>query len=68
VDRLIDKAGAEDDEPARLAEMRQAFLLEKQDIGNIPLHQQPLTWAARKGIEMHQAPDNSFRLYLVTVP
>ena len=68
VDRLIDKAGAEEDETARLAEMRAAFLAEKEDIGNIPLHQQPLTWAARKGIAMHQAPDNSFRLYLVTVP
>ncbi len=47
--------------------MHEAFRLEKADIGNIPLHQQPLTWASRKGIDMRQAPDNSFRLYLVRV-
>ena len=68
VDELIDKAASESSEPARLAEMREAFKLEKDNIGNIPLFQQPLTWASRKGIEMHQAPDNSFRLYLVRVP
>ena len=68
VDRLIDQAASESSEPARLAEMRQAFKLEKDDIGDIPLFQQPLTWASRKGIAMHQAPDNSFRLYLVQVP
>ena len=67
VDGLIEQAGAESDEPARLREMRDAFKLEKEDIGNIPLFQQPLTWASRKGIDMHQAPDNSFRLYLVKV-
>ena len=68
VDRLIDAAAAEPDEAARLREMRDAFKGEKDDIGSIPLHQQPLTWAARTGIDMHQAPDNSFRLYLVRVP
>ena len=64
VDGLIEQAAAESDEPARLREMRDAFKLEKEDIGSIPLFQQPLTWASRKGIDMHQAPDNSFRLYL----
>ncbi len=68
VDRLIDQAASEGDETARLAEMRDAFAREKADIGNIPLFQQPLTWASRKGIDLHQAPDNSFRLYLVMVP
>jgi peptide/nickel transport system substrate-binding protein len=67
LDRLIERVAEEADEPARKAEIRAAFLLEKQDIANIPLHQQPLTWASRKGIDMHQAPDNSFRLYLVRV-
>ena len=41
--------------------------LEKADIANIPLHQQPLTWASRKGVDMKQAPDNNFRLWLVRV-
>lgn len=67
VDALIQRAAAEPDEAARRAVMREAFALEKADIGNIPLHQQPLTWAARKGITMSQAPDNNFRLWLVRV-
>ena len=53
--------------PQREALIRDAFVMEKQDIGYIPLHQQPITWAARKGIEMHQGPDNQLRLRLVTV-
>ena len=68
VDRLIDEAAAEPDEAARLREMRAALQEEKDDIGTIPLHQQPLTWASRTGIALHQAPDNAFRLYLVRVP
>ncbi len=67
VDTLVERVAAEADEAARKAAIRQAFLLEKQDIGNIPLHQQPLTWASRKGIDMRQAPDNSFRLHLVRI-
>jgi peptide/nickel transport system substrate-binding protein len=33
----------------------------------VPLHQQPITWAAKKGISMSQAPDNQLRLWLVRV-
>ena len=67
VDALIQKASAEPDEAARRVHMREAFALEKADIANIPLHQQPLTWASRKGVDMKQAPDNNFRLWLVRV-
>ena len=68
VDRLIETVATEVDEGKRVAAVHDAFAGEKADIGNIPLFQQPLTWASRKGIDMHQAPDNSFRLYLVRVP
>ena len=47
--------------------LRQAFALAREDISHIPLHQQPLTWASRRGIDMRQAPDNNFRLWLVRV-
>lgn len=67
VDRAIDQAAEETDVAKRAAEIHDAFSREKTDIGNIPLHQQPLTWAARKGIDLHQAPDNTLRLWLVTV-
>ena len=67
VDQAIDRAAEETDPAKRAAEIHDAFSREKDDIGNIPLHQQPLTWAARKGIALHQAPDNQLRLWLVTV-
>ncbi len=67
VDRLIEQVAQEADDAKRLAAIREAFRLEKEDIGNIPLHQQPLTWASKKGIDMRQAPDNYFRLHLVRV-
>ena len=67
VDRLIEQVAEEADDTKRAAAVREAFRLEKADIAHIPLHQQPLTWASRKGIDMRQAPDNSFRLWLVRV-
>ena len=67
LDTLIDRIAQEADEPTRLALIREAFSLEKQDIAHLPLHQQPLTWAAKKGIDLHQAPDNSLRLWQVTI-
>jgi peptide/nickel transport system substrate-binding protein len=68
LDALIDQAREAPDETRRRALIRAALLLEKTDIGHIPLHQQPITWAAKQGIEMHQGPDNQLRLRLVTMP
>jgi peptide/nickel transport system substrate-binding protein len=34
----------------------------------VPLHQQPIVWASKKGIELAQAPDNRLRLWLVRMP
>ncbi len=67
VDRLIDQVAEDADPAARARAVKEAFRLEKEDVGTIPLHQQPLTWAARKGVSMRQAPDNFFRLWLVRV-
>ncbi len=67
IDAAIDRAGEEIDPVKRAADIHEAFLREKEDIGHIPLHQQPLTWAARKGIALHQAPDNALRLWLVRI-
>jgi peptide/nickel transport system substrate-binding protein len=68
LDALVDRVREAPDETQRRALIREALLIEKNDIGHIPLHQQPITWAAKKGIEMHQGPDNQLRLRLVTVP
>ena len=67
VDAAIDRAGEDIDPAKRAADIHAAFLREKEEIDHIPLHQQPLTWAARKGIALHQAPDNALRLWLVGV-
>jgi peptide/nickel transport system substrate-binding protein len=68
LDALVDAVRTATDETRRRALIREALLLEKTDIGHIPLHQQPITWAAKTGIDLHQGPDNQLRLRLVTVP
>jgi peptide/nickel transport system substrate-binding protein len=67
IDALIEQAAGETDQPKRFALMREAFRLEREDVAHIPLHQQPIVWAAKRNIELHQAPDNQLRLWLVTV-
>jgi peptide/nickel transport system substrate-binding protein len=65
-DALLPKIAAEIDTQKRNALIRQAVAIERSDVSHIPLHQQPITWAARKGISLRQAPDNQLRLWLVT--
>jgi peptide/nickel transport system substrate-binding protein len=66
LDALLPKIAAELDRDKRRALIAEAVALERTDVAHIPLHQQPLTWAARKGIDLNQAPDNALRLWLVT--
>jgi peptide/nickel transport system substrate-binding protein len=68
LDALVKQIRESEDETQRRGMIRAALLLEKADIGHVPLHQQPITWAARKGIALHPAPDNQLRLRLVTTP
>ena len=66
-DALADQAAEAADEPSRLRYIRDALAIERQEIAHIPLFQQPIAWAARRGIDMRQAPDNRLRLWLVRV-
>jgi peptide/nickel transport system substrate-binding protein len=66
-DALVVQAAEAADETERRRLMREAFAIEKAEIAHIPLHQQPIPWAARRGIDMRQAPDNRLRLWLVRV-
>ncbi len=48
-------------------EMRQkmievAFHIHKQEVGHIPLHQQPLSWGVSEKVDVIQRPDNIFDL------
>jgi peptide/nickel transport system substrate-binding protein len=67
IDAIIRQAARETNEPQRFALMREAFRLEREDIAHVPLHQQPIVWAARRNIELRQGPDNRLRLWHVTV-
>jgi peptide/nickel transport system substrate-binding protein len=67
IDELTQAASRETDETKRRALMREAFEVERRDIGHVPLHQQPIVWASKRGIDMAQGPDNRLRLWLVRV-
>jgi peptide/nickel transport system substrate-binding protein len=45
----------------------EAFRLHQDDVGHIPLHQQPLTWGMRKNVEVVQSPDSFLALRWVMV-
>ena len=45
----------------------EAFKLAKEDMVIIPLHQQPLSWAVRDGVNIIQHADNKIRLWYATI-
>jgi len=47
--------------------IREALAIERAEIAHVPLFQQPIAWASRRGIDLRQAPDNRLRLWLVKV-
>jgi peptide/nickel transport system substrate-binding protein len=67
-DAVLPKIASELDPTKRVALMAEATSIIRNDVAYIPLHQQPITWAARKGAELNQGPDNQLRLWLVTAP
>jgi peptide/nickel transport system substrate-binding protein len=67
-DAVLPKIASELDSTKRTALMAEATSIIRNDVAYIPLHQQPITWAARKGVDMKQSPDNQLRLWLVTAP
>jgi peptide/nickel transport system substrate-binding protein len=66
-DALVAQSAEAPTEEERRRLMREAYLIEKREIAHVPLHQQPIAWAARRGIDLRQAPDNRLRLWLVRV-
>jgi peptide/nickel transport system substrate-binding protein len=66
-DALADQAAEAPDEASRRGFIREALAIERREIAHVPLFQQPIAWAARRGIELRQAPDNRMRLWLVKV-
>jgi peptide/nickel transport system substrate-binding protein len=66
-DALADRAAEAGDEESRRRFIREALQIERREIAHVPLFQQPIAWAARRGIDLRQAPDNRLRLWLVRV-
>ena len=64
-DALLPQIAAEVDAGKRNKLIEQAVAIERDDVSHIPLHQQPITWAARNGVQMVQSPDNQLRLWLI---
>jgi len=67
VDELGDAIAAELDPKKRDAEIAELFKIHKDEIGNIPLHQQALAWAMKKNIDLVQLADNNNWLKWVVV-
>lgn len=67
INELTPAIEVELDEDKRRAMMAEAFTIAKDELPWLPLHQQPISWAARDGVEIAQAPDDIIRLWLATV-
>ena len=67
VDELARSAAVEIDEPARVAMLAEAMAIARAEVAYIPLHQQPLSWAVRDGVNVIQFPDNYFRAWHYTM-
>ena len=68
LDALIARAQGEMDSAARLRLLRRALAVVKDDIAYIPLHQQNVIWATRRGVELVQRADDTFPLRYVRLP
>ena len=67
VDELGNMIESETDQAKRQAMIDEAFTIHKEEVGHIPLHQQPLSWGVRDGIELVQRADNVLDLRYVRV-
>jgi len=63
IDEITEQVGTMIDEEQRRALMREALRIAKEEVAAVPLHQQPLSWAARDGVELVQSPDDKIRLW-----
>jgi peptide/nickel transport system substrate-binding protein len=67
VDELTLKVQTETDPAKRNAMIAEAFKIHADDVGHIPLHQQALSWAMKKNVDLVQLPDNFMPYKWITV-
>ena len=62
INELTAKVQSETDQKKRQAMIEEAFKIHKEEVGHIPLHQQPLSWGVSDKVDVIQRPDNVFDL------
>src|SRR6056297_2822154 len=67
IDALTARVAVELDQEKRTAMMTEALGIARDDVAIIPLHQQPLAWAVRSGVDIPITADNKPRLWYATV-
>jgi len=67
VTELSKKIGSEIDPKKRQAMISEALKIVRDDIGYIPLHQQPLSWGVRKGVTLKQRGDNALDYWYINI-
>ncbi len=67
VDELSAKIGSETDQAKRNAMISEVFKTVQEEVGYLPIHQQPLSWGASDRVSVVQRPDNSLDFRYVVV-
>jgi peptide/nickel transport system substrate-binding protein len=67
VTELSDLIQVETDPEKRQALIDEASRIHADEVGHIPLHQQPLSWGVSDRVTVAQRPDDIFHLQYVTV-
>jgi peptide/nickel transport system substrate-binding protein len=68
VDAMIAKIHVEADAVTRNAMIRQALTVVRNDFAFLPIHDQPLSWGARKGVEVQQRADGVLNIRDIVMP
>lgn len=67
INELAAKIQSETDQAKRQAMIDEVFTIHKEEVGHIPLHQQPLSWGVSDKVDVLQRPDNQFDLRYTVV-
>ena len=67
INELAAMIQSETDQAKRQTMIDEAFRIHKDEVGHIPLHQQPLSWGVSEQVGLVQRPDNVLDLRYVTV-
>ncbi len=67
INELVIKIQSETDQAKRQSMIDEVFKIHKDEVGHIPLHQQPLSWGVSDKVEVVQRPDNQFDLRYAVV-